>query len=218
MRLGRNTTVIFDFDGTLVNSLPLHARAFASTLAAHRPDLAAGFDYDDWKGRETASVFRALGCDDAEAARLATAKRNAYEEAVQRRELEFMPGAAACLEVLEREGVRKVIATSGSRRSVEAAMAALDLGGRFDGLLTASEVANGKPAPDIFLETLKRFAIVPEEAVVVEDSVNGAMAARAAGLRVAGVYDAAVAPAADLFLPTLREFTDRFDWRVHGEA
>ena len=203
MRLRPDTAFLFDFDGTIVDSLPLHDRAFRTVIEDVRPDLLASFDYDAFKGMETAAVFHRLGFDGEDAARSAAAKRRAYGDLVTAGELRFMPDAEGCLSALAERGLALYVATSGSRQSVSAAMTALGIADLFAGSVTASDVARGKPAPDIFLKLLADFAIEPERAVVIEDAASGVLAARAAGLPVIGVYDPAVEGMADFYLPTL---------------
>jgi HAD superfamily hydrolase (TIGR01509 family) len=67
---------------------------------------------------------------------------------------------------------------------VEKTLETLGISELFDAVVTANDVVNGKPAPDIFLETAKRLGVVPEKCVVFEDAVPGAEGARAAGMEV----------------------------------
>lgn len=197
--------MLFDFDGTIVDSSPLHDRAYRRALRDFRPELEAGFVYDRVRGRETRAVFEDMGLTAEEAEAATETKRTAYRDAVAAGELGFMPGAAECLEELAALGVPLYLATSGSRGSVSAALAAMGIAERFLGVVTASEVAHGKPAPDLFLKVIADYALDAASCIVVEDAVSGVEAARAAGLQVIGVFEDEVAAIGDLFLTDLRD-------------
>jgi beta-phosphoglucomutase-like phosphatase (HAD superfamily) len=193
----RARVIVFDFDGTIADSLPLHERAFNRVIADEMPDSAPSFRYADHTGRETTAVFRSLGAGGEEAARLAALKRRGYEQLVEAGELRFMPGARRGLECFAGLPCRRFVGTSGSRGSVSRAMAALELDGWFEGVVTASDVEHGKPAPDIFLKLAADYGFSAADAIVIEDAASGVQAARAAGMAVVGVYNEALRDIAD---------------------
>ena len=92
---------------------------------------------------------------------------------------------------------------------IEAALHAVGLTGAFGTVVSSDEVAHGKPAPDVYLEAARRLGVDPARALVIEDSLNGVLAARAAGMTVVLVPNASVPPApgareaADLVLSSL---------------
>ncbi|HMQ56680.1 MAG TPA: HAD-IA family hydrolase, partial [Anaerolineae bacterium] len=87
------------------------------------------------------------------------------------------------------------------------------LQGRFQVILSADEVGAGKPSPDVYLETAKRLGIKPEDCVCLEDSGNGILAGKRAGMKVIAVPDSRFMPAAeklnqaDLILESLTDFS-----------
>ena len=85
------------------------------------------------------------------------------------------------------KGVPRALASSSARRLVEATLARFGVRERFDAVVTGDCVAHPKPAPDIFLEAARRLRVPPEACVVLEDSLAGVRAARAAGMRVIAV-------------------------------
>lgn len=210
LRLSRATRFLFDFDGTIAHSPPLHERAFQTVLAEHHPALLAGFDYHRFVGMETTRVFRLLGLE-ADAPALAKAKRAAYEALVLAGELTFMPGAEDCLRRLSALGMPLYLGTSGSRGSVTRAMTALGLEGLFAGIVFGDEVSNGKPHPEIFTTLMQRYGIDPAEAVVVEDALSGVKAARAAGAAVIGAFDTTLASEVDWFVSDLSDIANRVE-------
>jgi len=98
-----------------------------------------------------------------------------------------MPGLFELLEALEAAGIPKAVCTSSRRRVLEKLLGVFDLEPRFAFTLTAEDVAEGKPHPEIYLRAAERFGIRPEEMMVLEDSPAGCAAGRAAGAFVIAV-------------------------------
>jgi HAD superfamily hydrolase (TIGR01509 family) len=101
--------------------------------------------------------------------------------------LALMPGLADLLDALERAGIPKAIGTSSSRELVTACLSPFDLERRFQFVLTAEDISQGKPHPEVYLTAARRFAVPPAEMLVLEDSHNGCRAAAAAGAYVVAV-------------------------------
>jgi HAD superfamily hydrolase (TIGR01509 family) len=95
--------------------------------------------------------------------------------------LATMPGLIELLGMLESHGIPKAIGTSSRRWFVDAVLAPFELADRFHAVLTAEDVANGKPDPEIYLKAAQRLGVEPHEMAVLEDSTNGCRAALAAG-------------------------------------
>lgn len=95
--------------------------------------------------------------------------------------LKPMPGLMDLLDALERAGIPKAIGTSSSRVLVIPCLEPFGLVERFQFILTAEDIAQGKPHPEIYLTAAKRLGVSPDEMVVLEDSQNGCLAASAAG-------------------------------------
>jgi HAD superfamily hydrolase (TIGR01509 family) len=87
------------------------------------------------------------------------------------------------------------VASSAHREVIDAALGALGLTAEFEAVVSSDEVAHGKPEPDVYLATAERLGASPGTCLVVEDSLNGVRAARAAGMTVALVPNASVPPA-----------------------
>lgn len=93
----------------------------------------------------------------------------------------LMPGLRELLDAIERAGLPKAVCTSSSRPVVERCLGYFQLAPRFAFILTAEDIVEGKPNPEIYLRAAERFGIAPEEMVVLEDSQIGCRAAAAAG-------------------------------------
>jgi HAD superfamily hydrolase (TIGR01509 family) len=117
------------------------------------------------------------------------------------------------------------LASSSHRRVIDAALAGTGLGDAFRAVVSSDEVERGKPAPDVFLEAARRLDVDPSSVLVVEDSLNGLKAGRAAGMTTVLVPNRAVPPApgseneADVVLDRIAELDPRAITRVrHGAA
>jgi HAD superfamily hydrolase (TIGR01509 family) len=177
--------IVFDCDGVLVDSELIACRIVAEHMsergfALETADILA---YVGWSGADmmaslTARFGRALP-DDLDAT-LGARRRAAFE-----RELTAMAGAAALLDALG--GTRMCVASSSAPERIRHSLACVGLLDRFEGaLFSATMVARGKPAPDVFLHAAAEMRAAPTRCIVVEDSVPGIAAARAAGMRAIG--------------------------------
>jgi HAD superfamily hydrolase (TIGR01509 family) len=195
---------LFDFDGTLANSAPLHARAFRKALAEAAPRALRGFDYAVLKGFTTRAALIRLGiADPLLLERCVALKQELFRMAVSRGRLKAFAQARAVLSALVQRGRRNYLVSSGSAASVKLALDALGLAGFFSGVITADDSAQGKPAPRPYALCLERFGLRRSDAIAVEDAPHGVASARAAGLRVIGVHDPAVAKLVDFYFDDL---------------
>jgi HAD superfamily hydrolase (TIGR01509 family) len=195
---------LFDFDGTLVDSSPLHERAFRRTLAKEAPRALRRFDYAALKGLTTRAAFIRLGiADDALLARCVALKQALYRTAVSQGRLKAYPQARAVLSAVIDHGRCNYLVTSGSAETVKLALETLGLAGFFAGIITDEDAAEGKPAPSPYLACLRRFGLQRSDAIAIEDAPSGVASARAAGLRVMGVHNAAIAQLVDFYFEDL---------------
>jgi bifunctional UDP-N-acetylglucosamine pyrophosphorylase / glucosamine-1-phosphate N-acetyltransferase len=177
--------IIFDMDGVLTDSSPIHEWAFRETL---RP-YGIVVDYRRIAGMRTRDAIAILlaenGIHDAELERLAAAK----SEAALRRMREENPVVPGALDVVERLSAKYPIAlaSSGSRESVDAFLELNCARPLFRAVLSGGDIKAAKPEPDIYLEAARRLGISSRDCLVVEDSISGAQAATAAGAQVAMV-------------------------------
>lgn len=174
--------LIFDFDGTVANTSPLHAAAFSKVLSP----LGVPVDYDSIAGLKTADAVRVcaqkVGLDlgVARLAELVAAKQGKVRELIES-ELKPLPGVDAFLR-WARPRYRLSIATSGSRGTVELALKKLGYDQWFDPVVCAEDVQRAKPFADVFLRVLELTGHSPRQALVFEDSDAGIASAENAGI------------------------------------
>ncbi|MFC5721549.1 HAD family hydrolase [Streptomyces gamaensis] len=218
----RRTAVVFDLDGTLVDSEPNYYEAGRRVLLRYG---VPGFSWEEHERfigigtRETLEVLRREHGIAAPVDELLAAKNREYL-ALAGAHTEVFPRMRAFVDLLHGSGVPMAVASGSSRAAIDAVLAATGLGGRISAVVSAEEVAGGKPEPDVFLEAARRLGVAPERCVVVEDSAPGVQAARRAGMRciavpyVPGAADDPALAGADLLFPGGQgEFDARRAWR-----
>ncbi len=180
----RPDLIIFDCDGVLVDSEVLSCRCLAQVLATHGIDVEVEEAMDLFLGRSTAAVFahyqaRGLAIPEQFSLALRAAVRAAFAAA-----LRPIEGIGAVLDGLQ---IPYCVASSSDVERVSLSLSLTGLASYFDGrLYTAQMVERGKPAPDLFLYAADRMQVAPHRTLVIEDSVSGVEAARAAGMTVWG--------------------------------
>jgi HAD superfamily hydrolase (TIGR01509 family) len=176
--------IIFDCDGVLIDSEVLSCRCLSKTLAAYGIELGVDQAIDLFLGRSVTAVlqyYQALGRAIPEqfAAELKAGVRAAFVSS-----LCPVEGVKSVLEGLR---VPHCVASSSDVDRVSFSLALTGLAPHFDTrLYTSQMVARGKPAPDLFLYAAERMQVDPHRALVIEDSVSGVKAGKAAGMTVWG--------------------------------
>ncbi|MCG5462838.1 HAD family phosphatase [Micromonospora sp. MED01] len=172
---------LFDCDGTIVDSMPLHYLAWQRALAEWDCEFPEDLFYA-WGGRPTADIIVALNEQQGLAMPVAAV--------VERREIyyqELLPQLAAVPEVLAHihDAHRRVpfaVVSGSTRASVTASLEALGLLDRFDVLVCADDYTRAKPDPQAFLLAAEQLGVPPESCLVFEDTDLGIQAATAAGM------------------------------------
>lgn len=181
--------VIFDMDGVLVDSGAFHRRAWQTLLKEIGTPTT---DPEFWRLTIGRSVEEALPLlvkrplAPREIARHARRKTDLYHE-YARQGFAPVPGAPAFVRHLEAVRVPRALASSASRRSVHAVLKGLQLNQSFGAVVTADDVRNGKPDPEVYLTAAQLIGVAPEQCVVFEDSEVGIQSAASAGMRCIGV-------------------------------
>ena len=179
--------LIFDMDGTLVHSDPVHLEAFAAVLK----DEGVAIDHEIYRskiiGRTNEAIFASL------LPHLPVDRHEAYadeKEATFRRmatQLKPLEGLLDLLDWAEGSGIKIALVTNAPRLNADHMLEVLGLAGRFKVEITIEEVERGKPDPLPYLTAIERLGISAGEAIAFEDSPSGMRAAKAAGLFSFGV-------------------------------
>ncbi len=208
--------IVFDFDGVIADSEPLHFRAFRDVLVEAGVDLAERDYYTRYLGYDDVGAFRAIAADRGRpwsAADLAslTARKAARLEVLERDVSVLFPGAA---DAIRRAAavVPVAIASGALGAEIRRVLDGADLTRYFSAIVSAEDTPASKPAPDPYLHAVALLsagrdpALSAADCVAIEDSRWGIESARAAGLRTIGVtssYDASELSQADLVIASL---------------
>ncbi|CAM5613231.1 HAD family hydrolase [Streptomyces pilosus] len=215
--LGR-LSVLFDLDGTLVDSEPNYYEAGRRTLAEYGVPEFSWAEHERYVGistRETVADWRRRYGLSAPVEELVEVKNRHYLKLAGASTRVF-PEMRAFVELLAADGVPMAVASGSTPEAIGAILSGTGLDALVRTVVSADEVAHGKPAPDVFLEAARRLGADPADCVVVEDAAPGAAAAHAAGMRCIAVpYVAAQAGAPEFATAALlvrggqEEFTAR---------
>jgi HAD superfamily hydrolase (TIGR01509 family) len=198
--------VLWDLDGTIIDSGDYHWRAWRDTMRGEGVDLAYAQFLDSfgqkndrilttWLGdKATPEVIRRVG----------DVKEALYRQLATAEGLTPLPGAADWIRRLHRDGWRQAIASSAPAENVRVMLRLLDMDRYFDAIVSAEDVSAGKPDPQVFVIAAAKLHTPPAASVVVEDAAAGIEAAKRAGMKCVGVSRTAVLPA-DVFVRSLAE-------------
>ncbi|MFE9924213.1 HAD family hydrolase [Streptomyces sp. NPDC005774] len=216
-------SVVFDLDGTLVDSEPNYYEAGRLTLAEHGVPDFSWAEHERYVGistRETIADWRERYGLRTSVEDLLEVKNGHYLR-LARASTQVYPEMRRFVELLAAEGVPMAVASGSSPEAIEAILTGTRLDTHLRAVVSAEEVPRGKPAPDVFLEAARRLGTDPADCVVLEDAVPGVAAAHSAGMRCIAIpYVAAQAGAPEFATAALllrggqREFTARaaYEW------
>jgi len=209
--------IVFDFDGVIADSEPLHFRAFQDVLAEEGVDLTERAYYDRYLGFDDRGVFATVGFErgrswSADDVNGLVARKAVRLEAIERDVSVIFPGAADAIRRAA-SAMPIAIASGALGPEIRRILDHADLTRYFSAIVAAEDTPASKPAPDpyrkavgLLAATMNDASLLASECVAIEDSRWGLESARAAGLRTVGVtssYAAAELALADLIIPSL---------------
>ena len=176
---------VFDMDGTIVDNMAFHTDSWITFFERRGQTLDAEEFFRATAGRQGGEIIRSyLGehLGDDEVAQLNHEKESVYRElyAPHRKPVD---GFDALIRQAQANGVKLAVGTAAPPANVEFTLDGLDLRKHFDAIVGASDVARGKPHPDVFLKAADLCGVAPENCIVFEDAPLGVEAARRAGMR-----------------------------------
>lgn len=212
--------VLWDLDGTLVDSEEYHWHAWRHTFAAEGVTITYAQFRETFGWRNDAIIPKLMpGIDAARVAEIGDAKETAYRRMVREDGLEPLPGVAETVHRLREHGWLQAVASSAPRENIRVVLDATGLDSSFDAIVSAEDVRHGKPDPEVFLAAAARLGIPPQHCIVVEDAPAGIEAGRCAGMKTVGVGSGRDLRLADVAVASLKHLQDdAFDKLVAPEA
>lgn len=180
--------VIFDMDGVIIDSEPvyngIHEKMLRDFGVKEILDVP-----EDYTGMTNSAVFKIVR--EKYNLKQTVEEISAYQlkvilEEFSRLEDEPIDGIRDLLAFLKEQQIKTAIASSSARKLIETVVKKFNLMAFFDVIVSGEEVPAGKPAPDVFLEAARQLHVSPEDCLVIEDSKNGTIAAKAAGMSCIG--------------------------------
>ncbi len=181
-------TVIFDMDGVIVDTEPVHHYAYFKLFEELNIDVSQEI-YSSCTGNSTRNTFQKLKnifAIDADVEDLIQRKRNLFNDAFDTKEdLSLLEGVEALIKDLHLNGVELIVASSASKVTIDRVFNRFNLYPYFSHIVSGEDFPNSKPHPAIF-EHAASLSIAPKKSIVIEDSTNGVIAAKAAGIFCVG--------------------------------
>lgn len=180
-----NYCVIFDMDGVLADTGPIHYESWVKLAKQIGVKFSKKF-FNLTFGQQSVTITRELvgpKIKQEVVEKWADLKERYYREMVKD-ELKPLPGALVLIKVLHARNFKLAVGSSGPPENVELLLSTLSIKDYFDVIITAAEVKNGKPAPDVFLIAAEKLNIKVDNCLVIEDAPVGIAAARKAGMKV----------------------------------
>ena len=184
------SAILFDFNGVIIDDEPQHCDALIATLAEYGHPLDRETYYRDYLGFDDRECFRftfARTGEPVEESRLLEAieRKNRHYLRAIRSDMRLVPGAAEFVAAAADEGHRLAIVSGALRREIELVLEQAGLRAHFGQIVSAEDVSACKPDPQGFDRARRALGLPTDRCVVIEDSLPGLAAARAAGLRCA---------------------------------
>lgn len=180
--------VLFDMDGVIIDSNPFHKIALKEFCKQRGHDLTEELLREKIYGRTNKewipNVFGPLPEDVR--SRYAEEKEAMFRD-IYKADVKPVPGLIPFLEDLHRHNVLKTISTSAPRSNVDFTLAHIPIARYFEAILDEAFVTHGKPDPEIYLKSAAALGVAPQHCVVIEDSLSGVLAGKAAGCKVVGI-------------------------------
>jgi len=177
--------VVFDFDGVIVDSEPLHYRTFCQTLKPLGIRIGWSRWYKDFAGTGSrkiiAKLFEEFGIQE-DVSVWVERRKALFASYAKQGKLRPRRGLRMFLSKLRTRNIKTAIASGGHTMHIKTLLSLMKLNGMFNAIVGGDSVKNGKPDPEIFLLAAKKLGVKPEECIAIEDSPAGCDAVRRAGM------------------------------------
>ena len=201
--------LLFDLDGTMLNTDPIHMAVFAEMMVPYGLDISEDFYMTNVHGRLNVDFLAEFLPDHPNPQGLSDEKEAEFRRRLPK-PYPAMPGVSALIDKAVEANWKRAIVTNAMRLNAEAMLSAIGARERFDTIIIGEECAHGKPHPEPYLAAMAALNVAPERAIAFEDSPAGVRSAAASGAYTIGIrsaLDDATLRAAGAQL-TISDFTD----------
>jgi beta-phosphoglucomutase family hydrolase len=202
--------VLWDMDGTLVDSEEYHWLSWRDTMASEGITITHEQFLKTFGQRNDSILpqWLAAGASAERIQQVGDSKEELYRKLVREGRMEPLPGVMDWVRRLREQGWLQAVASSAPRKNIEVVLEVMGLAGFFEALVSAEDVTAGKPDPQVFQRGAERLGMPPSRCIVVEDAVPGVEAARRAGMRCIGVSRNGSLTGADVVVRSLVDLRD----------
>lgn len=183
--------IIFDMDGVIIDTEPFFIKSENKLLKRYGYEIPEEYHYQ-FQGTTHDFMWQTMKDEynlEETVERLVEEANSLRNKLIQEEGLKTIPGVLKLIHHLEKEDVQLAIASSSPLEDIQNTISTFDLEGTFDYIVSGESVAQSKPEPDIFLNVAKKLNVKPENCLVIEDSKNGVLSAKSAGMKVIGFYN-----------------------------
>lgn len=181
--------VIFDMDGVISDTQKIFSSVESEQLKKYGIHISAEELSEKYAAMSDRSFYEKISKDYKKPLpKIEEMMQKKWEKmfALTKKNVKALPGVVELITELKNHHFKLAVASASLRDFIENVLQALKLKNMFDSITSSEEVRNGKPAPDVFLLAAKRLNVEPKECVVIEDSINGMIAAKTAGMKCIG--------------------------------
>lgn len=189
LNLGGVQAAIFDMDGTMINNMRYHKKAWLEFCKRHGLSLTEEEFKERFSGKKNDQILSAVFAREltAEEIKQCTAEKEGVYQELYKNDIREVPGLARILEQLKKRSIRLAIATTAPERNRAFGLKGLGMEDTFEVILGDEHVSRGKPDPEIYTKTAKALGVDPSACIVFEDTPVGIQAGKGAGMRVIGI-------------------------------
>lgn len=180
--------VLFDMDGVIIDSEPIHFEIDVKTMAYYGIDVLPQ-ELEKYVGMTNPEMWRLIKKEYSISQTVDEIISYQLKKKIHRlrnMDIEPIEGITELLFELRKKGIKTAVASSSPRIFIEEVLNKFNLMSCFECIVSGEELERGKPAPDIYIETARALGVTPEECIVIEDSRNGVLSAKEAGMECIG--------------------------------
>lgn len=184
--------VIWDFDGTIVNTEYIHAKTEVKTLKKYGINISSKEIVERFAGVKLINIFQTLFNEHGvkkDYLQACLFKWKMMNTIIKNKTPKFMPGVKKLLKELRKQNIQMAIASSSIKKYLDLVVNKMKIRNLFEIILSGDDVKRGKPNPEIFIKTAKYLNVKPEKCLVIEDGTAGVIAAQKAKMKCIAVGD-----------------------------